>query len=33
VTLQKLQQFYRVNGQRVIADGGYFITAYDLTRQ
>ena len=32
LTLHKLQQFYRLNGQRVIADGGYFITAYDLAR-
>ena len=31
VTLRKLQHFYRLNGQKVIADGGYFITIYDLT--
>ena len=33
VTLPKLEQFYRVKGQKVIADGGYFITAYELARQ
>ena len=32
VTLQKLQQFYRLSGRKVITDGGYFITAYDLDR-
>ena len=32
ITLQKLQRFYRLNGQRVITDGGYFITAYELAR-
>ncbi len=32
VTLQKLQQIYRLNGEKVIADGGYFITAYELAR-
>ena len=32
VTLQKLRQIYRVNGENVIADGGYHITAYELTR-
>jgi len=32
VTLPKLEQFYRVKGQKVIADGGYFITAYELAR-
>jgi hypothetical protein len=32
VTLPKLEQFYRVEGQKGIADGGYFITAYELTR-
>jgi len=32
VTLQKLQQFYRLNGRKIIADGGYFITAYELIR-
>jgi hypothetical protein len=32
VTLQKLRQIYRVNGEKVIADGGYHITAYELTR-
>jgi len=32
VTLPKLKQLYRVTGQRVITDGGYFITAYELAR-
>ena len=32
VTLQKLRQIYRLTGRKVIADGGYFITAYDLAR-
>ena len=32
VTLEKLQQVYRLNGKKVIADGGYFITAYELAR-
>ena len=32
VTLEKLQQFYRLTGEKVIADGGYFITAYELAR-
>jgi len=32
VTLQKLQQIYRLNGEKVITDGGYFITAYELAR-
>jgi len=32
VTLQKLRRIYRVNGEKVIADGGYFITAYELAR-
>ena len=33
VTLQKLQHFYRLNGPKVIGDGRYFITIYELTRQ
>ena len=32
VTLEKLQHVYRLNGEKVIADGGYFITAYELAR-
>jgi len=32
VTLEKLQQFYRLKGEKVIADGGYSITAYELAR-
>jgi hypothetical protein len=32
VTLHRLQPIYRLNGRKVIADGGYFITAYELTR-
>ena len=32
ITLEKLQQFYRLTGEKVIADGGYFITAYELAR-
>jgi len=32
VTLQRLRQIYRVTGEKVIADGGYSITAYELAR-